>query len=224
MSTLEATRALQEFLSKAKILEGSNPTGGEFDPQAAARSRSVLSQFLGVQLGNYTPKPMPEKKAAVATPAVNVVQALAPTAAPVAKPMKPFVWFKHFQAVESALRIGDLHFAETLLSMLLEIADVLEDVAARARLYSQLARVKMEQKQMPQAEAMLMETLRGLEGTPYKRSIDAAYCLLALAQCYDQSGKSPNAEKARAMALSIAQECLDAKDPELTLFKSKVTA
>lgn len=220
MATTEASRALHEFLSNAKIPDRVSQTGGEFDPRLAAESRAAISRFLGVQLGLVPPKP---PKPVAATPATTPATpaAEAKTAAPL-KPSKPFAWFKHVQAVESAIRIGDAHFADTLLAMLMEIAEILDDVPMRARLKSQQARVKMEQRQFAEAETMLMEILRQIDPTPHKKSMGGAYCLLALAQCYQQTGKTPNAEKAQAMAYAIAEQLLDAKDPELTLFRVKV--
>lgn len=217
MATTEASRALHQFLSNTKIPERVSRTGGEFDPQLAVESRAALSRFLGVQLGLVRPKP---PKPIAATPAKPAPET-APAAAPV-KPSKPFAWFKHVQTVESAIRIGDAHFADTLLAMLSEIAEILDDMPMRARLKSQQARVKMEQRQFVEAESLLMETLRQIDPTPHKKSMGAAYCFLALAQCYQQTGKTPNAEKAQAMAYAIAEQLLDAKDPELTLFRVKV--
>jgi hypothetical protein len=133
-------------------------------------------------------------------------------------------WFKHIQTVESALRIGDMHFVETLLGILMEIAEMVDDASMKARLRSLQARVKIENRQFAEAEALLAQTVRSLEGTPAKNSLGAAYCLLALAQCYYAQQKTPSAEKAQAMAAMIAEQCLGATNPEAKAFRQKLTA
>jgi hypothetical protein len=99
-----------------------------------------------------------------------------------------------------------------------------DDPSMKARLRSLQARVKIENRQFAEAEALLAQTVRGLEGTPAKNSLGAAYCLLALAQCYHAQQKTPSAEKAQAMAAMIADQCLGPTNPEAKAFRQKLTA
>ncbi len=129
------------------------------------------------------------------------------------------IWYKHIQAVESAMRIGDMHFADSLLSLLFETATSLSAEAnINARLKSLQARVLADRKMFAEAEKLLIDTIRGLEGTQFSKDIAAAYCWRALAQCLQNQKKSEQAEKARQKALSIAVAALGEKDPEAMMF------
>lgn len=161
-------------------------------------------------------------------PAVTPPQpaaAVAPSAPP-ATPCKcrtPFAWSKHINTIEGALQMGDFHFAESLISLLNDTAAAVTiDPSAQARLKSQQARVRIERKQFTEAESDLAAAIRSLEGTAYKRSIGAAYCLHALAQCYQRQNKLEQAQAAQRNAISIAEECLGPMDPEAKLFKQKL--
>ncbi len=130
-------------------------------------------------------------------------------------------WFKHIQAIESALRIGDIHFAESLLSLLTEVS---HSVAAggniNARLDSMQARIFIDRKFFGEAEELLNKAIKNAEGTPLEQNIAIAYCWHALAQCYHAQKKLPETEKARKKAIEIATEALGENDPETVLLKA----
>lgn len=130
-------------------------------------------------------------------------------------------WFKHIQAIESALRIGDIHFAESLLSLLTEVS---HSVAAggniNARLDSMQARIYIDRKFFGEAEELLNKAIKNAEGTPLEQNIAIAYCWHALAQCYHAQKKLPETEKARKKAIEIATEALGENDPETVLLKA----
>lgn len=210
----ENSKALQSFLG-APLDANANVAFTPIKPRAGtpAHSKSGPVKKLQPQMATPAPATSVEATGAVSTPASLPNISSAPT------PTKPFPWFKHIQMIESALRIGDMHFAETLLTVLTDVADVLDDTAAKVRLKAFSARVKMEQRQIPEAEKMLMETLSAIEHTPGMSTIGAAYCLHALAQCYLRSGRAEKAEKAQAMAASLAEKILGSADPEAKMFK-----
>lgn len=130
-------------------------------------------------------------------------------------------WFKHIQAIESALRIGDIHFAESLLSLLTEVA---HSVAAggniNARLDSMQARIFIDRKFFGEAEELLNKSIKNAESTPLEKNISIAYCWHALAQCYHAQKKMPEAEKAQKKAVEIATEANGENDPETVLLKA----
>lgn len=133
-------------------------------------------------------------------------------------PKQTIIWYKHIQGVESAMRIGDMHFADSLLCLLLETAKAVsaeENVVAR--LTSMEARILMDRKSYSQAQKLLEDTIRNLQGKNEK-DIAAAYCWRALAQCFAYQKNADEAEKARQKAISIANEALGDKNPEAMLF------
>jgi len=122
--------------------------------------------------------------------------------------------------VESALQMRDMHFAESVLTLLLEIANAIEpDLSTRARLLSQQARIMIDRKQFSEAAAALHKILKALESSSYKRSSGAAYCWLALAHAFAHLKKEGESQTAHRMAQSMAQESFGAQDPQLMLFK-----
>jgi hypothetical protein len=117
------------------------------------------------------------------------------------------------------MRIGDMHFADSLLSVLLESATALSAPGnITARLRSLSARIMMDRKQYSEAEASLFETLKSMEGSGFEKDISAAYCWRALAQCFHYQQKTDKAEKARERSISIANSALGEKDPEAMMF------
>jgi hypothetical protein len=165
----------------------------------------------------------PCKCATMTAPAPAPAPMPAPVAAPAAStPVNAanFAWSKHIQTVEAALRMGDVHFAESVLALLQDISLALSaDLAIRARLKSQMARVRMERKQFAEVEADLLEMVKQLNGTPHTKSMGAAYCLLALAQCYNYQKKEDKAQSAQRNAIVIAEAVLGASDPEAKCFR-----
>lgn len=156
-------------------------------------------------------------------------EAPAPAAPPAAKPAMivnaqaaaQVAWFKHIQAIESALRIGDVHFADSLLSLLTEVShSVTAPGNIKARLDSMQARIHIDRKFYGEAEELLQKTIKNAEGTPLAKNISIAYCWHALAQCYNAQKKAPEAEKARQTAIEIATEALGENDPETVLLKA----
>lgn len=148
----------------------------------------------------------------------------APTAtAPAQKAVSAIAWFKHIQAVESALLIGDVHFADSILQLLYESArSVSAETNILARLQSLQAKVMIERRQFEQAEKDLKETIQNLESTPYARNVATAYCWKALALCYHRQ-KNSEAESANKKAIEIAEAALGAKDPEAMLFREPLS-
>lgn len=129
-------------------------------------------------------------------------------------------WFKHIQAVESAIRIGDIHFADTLLLLLFEVSRSLSAEAnVSARLQSLQARVLLDRKQYADVETLMNETIKSLDGTAFAKSVSASYCWHALAQCYHSQKKFDKADAAKKKAISIAESALGPNDPETMLFK-----
>lgn len=128
------------------------------------------------------------------------------------------VWFKHFQAVESAIQMSDVHFASVLLAILVEVADaVTAPPNIMARLKSFDARIAIELKNYEQAERTLKQAIDEL-GSANSSNISAAYCWYALATCHHRQGKTTAAKDAKEQAILIATEALGAKDPETLHF------
>lgn len=135
------------------------------------------------------------------------------------------IWFKHIQAVESALRIQDLHFADSLLALLTEAAaSVQAQSSVSIRLKSLQARILIERKLYEQAEEMLMATIKSMEGTPQAKEVCAAYCYRALAQSFQLQNKADKAVKAKEKSIAIATGALGANDPETMLFKEPLAS
>lgn len=235
-----SSSTLEEFL---KTKSPQTPVSGATEQPTVANT-SALQSFLGTELDKnaevppaaikpriHAGSPAESKSGAIKKLAAAAAIAAAPAAAQetttattapgaaASVTAKPFPWFKHISMIESALRIGDVHFAETLLTVLLDVAEVFDDVQTRVRLKALSARIKMEQGQVAEAEKMLMETLSPIEKTPAMSTIGAAYCLHALAQCYKKSGKGEKADKAQAMSVALAEKLLGAADPEAKMFK-----
>lgn len=125
--------------------------------------------------------------------------------------------------VEGALQMGDLHFADSVLGLLLEIGGILNPPAStRARLKSQRARILLARKQFEQAETELVATIKSLDPQVLKRSEGSAYCLLVLAEAYALQKKTEQAQHTHKLALAVAQECFAAQDPQLALFKREL--
>ena len=130
-------------------------------------------------------------------------------------------WFKHIQAIEAALRMGDVHFADCLLSLLVEVAhSVTASGNIKARLDSMQARIHIDRKLYTEAEEILQKAIKNAEGTPLEKNISIAYCWHAMAQSYHAQRKIPEAEKARKTAIDIATEALGENDPETMLLKA----
>ena len=135
----------------------------------------------------------------------------------------PITWFKHILAVDSALRIGDVHFADSLLSILQETAKATDaDISVRTRLKSLQARVLLERRQFNDAQDLLEGVLQSLQGSAHARCLGAAYCLHVLAQCNKLQNKPEQAKALQAKAVSIAQECLGTNDPEVKFLKQEI--
>ena len=129
-------------------------------------------------------------------------------------------WFKHIQAVESALRIGDVHFADTFLSLLFETSSSLSaQPNIVARLNSLRARVLLDRKQFAECEQLLKDSIAEIEKTKFAKNVAAAYCWHALAQCYHNQKQSAEAESAHNKAIAISESSLGNNDPESMYFK-----
>ncbi len=116
--------------------------------------------------------------------------------------------------------MGDTHFAESLLTLLLEIWPAIStDLAVHSRLKSQQATIRLERKQFAEVETDLLECLRALHGTPYTKSLGAAYCMLALSKCFDGQQKTDKAQSAQRNAIVIAEKVLGADHPEVKCFR-----
>lgn len=140
-------------------------------------------------------------------------------------PLPAFAWFKHTQTIESALRINDVHYADTVLSILFDVSTSLNaDAGVKARLISLLARIRMDKKQYAEAETDLRNTLAVLDGTPHAKSISAAHCWHALAQSLYFQKKIENAEVAKEKAVAIAEACLGPQDPQTIAFKQALSS
>ena len=185
-------------------------------------------------------KPGAKTNQAVSNPTISAVQAsVAPndlsslntTPAPLEKnapaainPAMSVAWFKHIQSVESALRIGDIHFADSLLSLLFEVsASLSAEANIGARLESLRSRVLMDRKQYAEVETGLTATIKNLESTKFAKNIAVAYCWHALAQCYQYQKKADQAEAARKKAIEIADAAVGEKDPEAMYFREPLS-
>lgn len=132
-------------------------------------------------------------------------------------------WFKHIQAIESALLIGDVHFADSLLQLLYETAKSLSaEVNIIARLQSLQAKVLIERKQFDDAESSLKDMIQSLQGTSFAKNICTAYCWRALALCYHRQKKTADAESARKKSIEVAEAALGPTNPETMLFKEPI--
>ena len=213
---------------------GSNMMGGVSAPVIASVSAAVASAPSA---------PAPSAAAAVATAAKPAAKsgvaaffsglmpgkskqdsdAVTSTAAPALTPQAAAIsitWFKHIQAVESALIMGDTHFADSILHLLYESAkSVSADPNIIARLQSLQAKVMIERRQYDEAESSLKEMIQNLDSTPYAKNISAAYCWRALAIAYNRQKKSELATKANQKSIEIAEAALGPKDPEAMLFR-----
>lgn len=162
-----------------------------------------------------------ESESAPTSPAIAAAPAKPSVFGSNANAANQVAWFKHIQAIESALRIGDILFADSLLSLLVEVAhSVTAPGNIKARLDSMQARIHIDRKFYSEAEELLQKTIKNAEGTPLEENIAIAYCWHALAQCYHAQRKIPEAEKARKKAIEIATEALGENDPETMLLKA----
>jgi hypothetical protein len=197
-------------------------------PQAAPDTTSVPSSVGKCVCGaNVTPgnNPIAPPVAIINTPDSSPAVTNNESAAGGVKTANavPFAWLKHTLTVESALQMGDLHFAESVLNLLTEISGAMEpDLSTRLHLESQSARIRIQRKQYDEAESQLSVALKSLEGAAQKRSAGAAYCMLALAHVYSCQKKTEKAQNAQRVAIAVAQECFGANDPQVTLFKQQL--
>lgn len=134
-----------------------------------------------------------------------------------------FRWKKHVTTVENALRKKEIPVAEALLTLLTELADILPvELTVRLRLMTQLANIKVERGQIAEAQVDLVKALKSVEGTESKKSLATAFCLDALAQCYQSEEKFEQSEKARRTAVIIAEDCLGAEHPDASYFRERL--
>lgn len=133
------------------------------------------------------------------------------------------IWFKHFQSVEAAIQMSDVHFASVLLALLVEVADAVSappNIVARLKSFE--ARIAMELKNFEQAEKTLKQAIDEL-GSTHAGNIAAAYCWYALAVCHHRQGKAGPAKDAQQQSIQIATSALGPKDPETLQFHEPLT-
>lgn len=185
-------------------------------PPAKADSNSAKPQSKGGVAGFFASL-MPGKKGAN-----QEAEPETPTASASGSVSK-ITWFKHIQAIESALLIGDVHFADSLLQLLYETAKSLSaEVNIIARLQSLQAKVLIEKRQFDDAESSLKDMIQSLQGSSFAKNICTAYCWRALALCYHRQKKTAEAEAARKKSIEVAEAALGPTNPETMLFKEPI--
>lgn len=192
--------------------EAVNSNGADQAGQATSK-KGVAAFFAAFKPGSKSESKQVVETSAVQPEAAFVKMTAATAAASLA-------WFKHIQAVESALRIGDIHFADSLLTLLVEVSQSIPTEGnIVARLSSLHARILMDRKLFDDAEKKLNESIAALEGTKYANNVAAAYCWQALALCHHLQKRSAESEECKQKAISIAEAALGPKDPEVMLFR-----
>lgn len=216
----------------AKAAEATPKPAAEPPKAAAEKPKNVVASLFSAFGGNKGSKDNKDnkdgKENAASEPAAAVAPLISSPAAPEAAspaasaPVKSqVIWFKHFQAVESALRIGDSHFADSVVSVLYEAAISLSaEPSIVARIESLRARVLIDRKQYPVAEKVLNDTINNIKGTDAGKNIAAAYCWHALAQCYKDQKDADKSAEAHKKAIAIAEASLGPDDPETMQFKA----
>lgn len=185
-------------------------------PPAKADGNSAKPQSKGGVAGFFASL-MPGKKGAN-----QEAEPETPTASAGGSVSK-ITWFKHIQAIESALLIGDVHFADSLLQLLYETAKSLSaEVNIIARLQSLQAKVLIEKRQFDDAESSLKDMIQSLQGSSFAKNICTAYCWRALALCYHRQKKTAEAEAARKKSIEVAEAALGPTNPETMLFKEPI--
>ena len=145
-------------------------------PEPAAKPKNVVASLFSAFGGkkNDAVEATSASAALAAEPASKSAASQAPGQAAI-------IWFKHFQSVESALRIGDAHFADSVVSVLHEAAvTVSAEQNIMARIESLRARILMDRKQHSVAEKTLTDSINSLKGTKWETNVATAYCWHAL--------------------------------------------
>jgi hypothetical protein len=212
---------------QAQAAKSVDPTS-KASSQPASKPKSVVaslfSAFGGSKKGE-APDATPAARNTSAPSAVPAESSSANTLPHAAKnpasSQASIIWFKHFQTVESALRIGDTHFAESVVSVLHEASISLSaEQHIVLRIESFRARILMDRKQHTVAEKSLTDILEGLKGSQWESNVAAAYCWHALAQCQKQQNQMEKAAESHNKAIMIAEAALGSEDPETMLFKA----
>jgi tetratricopeptide (TPR) repeat protein len=138
----------------------------------------------------------------------------------------PFPWKRHIATVEESLRKRAVQVAEPLIKALLDAAEVISvEIPTRVRLMTQLGTIGIEQGKLAEAEETLKKAItiaRSSEAATQADSIAKAFCLDALAQCYQQKEDFENAEKLRRQAVILADEALGAEHPDSGFFRERL--
>ena len=159
--------------------------------------------------------------AAPSSPAAPVVAAPAVAAASTLA----FLWKRHIAMVEDSLRKKDTSTAESVLNVLVDVAEaIVVEPAARARLLTQLATIRIEQGRSNEAEETLNTALKLLESNGGHKTLPAAFCLDALAQCHQLRESFEQAEKLRRQAVIIGEDSLGAEHPDVAYFRDRLDA
>lgn len=155
-----------------------------------------------------------------APPPAPVAQA-AP-AAPVA-PVGNFPWKRHLTDVQQALNKKETAISEAMLKVLNDAAEVIAvDSATRVRLMTQLATIRIENKAFAEAQSILTQSLALLDASNERKTMPAAFCLDALAQCHQEQEDFDSAEKMRREAVVIADDAVGGEHPDTGFFRERL--
>ena len=136
-----------------------------------------------------------------------------------------FPWKKHITIVEDALRKKTIATAEPVIKVLIDVAEIVTvDIPVRVRLMTQLGTIDIERGKFAEAEETLKKAIgiaRSVESVTQADAVSRAFCLDALAQCYQEREDFENAEKLRRQAVVLAEEALGGEHPDVGFFRER---
>ncbi len=187
-----------------------------------AENEALKSGVFAAQASNMAGGSAPAGASAVAASGVPAVAAVANQTTPLDV---AFPWKRHISTVEDSLRRKDTATAESILKVLVDLSEaIVIEPPARARLLTQLATIRIEQGRSAEAEETLNTALSLLESSGSHKTLAAAFCLDALAQCHQMRESFEPAEKLRRQAVVIGEDSLGAEHPDVAYFRDRLDA
>ena len=215
-----------ETASQASGLRESGP--GESDPQEVLQLRNQL-QALCQDLNSLRAEndQLKSERRSLTQPAASnsaVSDADAVASSPgMAADQVPFPWKRHISTVEDCLRAKELRSGEAILKVLVDASQAIScEPSARVRLMTQLGRIRVERGELDEGLNTLTEAMKLIESSGSRNSMDAAFCLDAIAQCHHQRESFEEAEKLRRQAVVIGEELLGAEHPDVHGFRERL--
>lgn len=216
--------------AQAGVPAPANPGKVEVSPEVQADLSRLRQEVLALRnkvevlkAENEALKSQPQVAAAAGTAPAAAVQAAQATGAAPAASASAFPWKRHVATVEDALRKKDVPIADCVLKVLADVREIIPaEPQVAARLLTQLATIRIEQNKLDEAQESLQKGLKLLEEAQQDKTLAAAFCYDAIAQCHQLREDYEQAEKFRRHGLVIAEASLGAEHPDSAFFRERL--